>query len=176
MIRVPSANSLMTLKGAKAAIASGAVTDASTLLTATATIVASSAAIADPAHSTMALVTSVASMIGASAALVNSTAAIAGRAQDFETKLIELKASDAPGVRLDGECLETVMAQRGLRRLDLRVLYGVAGIGDSAWDGPGADGVFVDGVPLETYLAVRTAVGLDVKVVGRGSFARLTSP
>jgi len=174
MIRVPSANSLMTLKGAKAAIASGAVTDASTLLTATATIVASSAAIADPAHSTMALVTSVASMIGASAALVNSTAAIAGRAQDFETKLIELKASDAPGVRLDGECLETVMAQRGLRRLDLRVLY--AGIGDSAWDGPGADGVFVDGVPLETYLAVRTAVGLDVKVVGRGSFARLTSP
>lgn len=146
-----------------------AISEASSMLTATATIVTASASIADSSHSTVALIGAVASMIGASASLLSQVSSSVVMPPVEVVQVVE-RASGSKGVSVGGL---PVLATRPCRRVDLRILADVdktVSIGDCTWDGPGPDGVFVNGVLEEQYLTEQCIQGIDMCVVGTGSF------
>ena len=169
MIRVPSTGNLVARAKSTGDLRSlcnaTAISEASTLLTATATIVTATASIADSSHSTVALVGAVASMIGASASLLGHVSAATAKTPTVEVVQIVERAAGPKGVLLGGI---PILSSRRCRRVDLRILAEVdkgTGIGDCTWDGPGADGVYVNGLPED-----EKRQGLDISVVGTGSF------
>jgi hypothetical protein len=71
------------------------------------------------------------------------------------------------------------MSARQCRRVDLRILADVdktISIGDCTWDGPGPDGVYVNGTPEAEYLRDQCIDGIDMFVVGSGSFDVASGP
>lgn len=148
-----------------------AISDASTMLTATATIVTASASIADSSHSTVALIGAVASMIGASASLLSQVSSAAAKTPSVEVvQIVERGSGDMPGILMGGI---PVMSVRPCRRVDLRILADVdkiVSIGDCTWDAPGPEGAYVNGTPEAEYMRDRCVDGLDILVVGAGSF------
>lgn len=136
------------------------------MLTATATIVTASASIADSSSSTVALIGAVASMIGASASLLQQVSAPSAPAAE----VVQITGSASKGLAIKGV---PVMALRQCRRVDLRIVADVdekVSIGDCVWDGPGPDGVYVNGAPQDEYMRAQCIQGLDLLVVGNGSF------
>lgn len=147
-----------------------AINEASTMLTATATIVTASASIADSSHSTVALIGAVASMIGASASLLGQVSAASVKTPTVEVVQIVERISGCKGLTVHGL---PVLVKRPCRRVDVRILADVdktISIGDCTWDGPGPDGVYVNGTPEVEYLRDQCLDGLDMVVVGTGSF------
>jgi hypothetical protein len=149
-----------------------AISEASSMLTATATIVTASASIADSSHSTVALIGAVASMIGASASLLGQVSAAAAKTPAVEVvQIVErVSGTGCKGLMMGGL---PILSTRPCRRVDLRILADVdktVSIGDCTWDSPGQDGVYVNGTPEAEYLRDQCLDGLDMLVVGSGSF------
>lgn len=166
MIRVPSTN---ILAKAKSTGDLRNLCSASAMLTATATIVTASASITDSSQSTVALIGAVASMIGASASLLGQVAATVPSPSVEVVQIVD--RVQGPGCILMRGL--PVLTTKQCRRVDVRILADVdktVSIGDCMWDGPGPDGVFVNGLPEDEYLRDRCLDGLDMYVVGTGSF------
>jgi hypothetical protein len=177
MIRVPSTGNVIakakSVGDLRSLCNATAISEASTMLTATATIVTASASIADSSQSTVALIGAVASMIGASASLLGQVSAVAAASSptvDVVQIVERVAGSGCKGLTIQGL---PALSLRKCRRADLRILADVdrtVSIGDCTWDAPGPDGVYVNGTPEAEYLRDRCLDGLDILVVGTGSF------
>lgn len=174
MIRVPSSGALAVMSKAKSAgdlravCNASAMSEASAMLTATATIVTASSTIAD-SKDAMALIGAVASMIGAASTLVASVTAET-RASHEIVEIVESRGDFEPGVRIDHK---PALEARERRRLDVQVVADVderVSVGQCVWDAPGPGGVYVNGLHEIEYLRQKCVDVMDLTVVGTGYF------
>jgi hypothetical protein len=144
------------------------MSEATAMLTATASIVTASSTIAD-SKDAAALIGAVASMIGAASSLVASVSADA-RASHEIVEIVERRGDFEPGVRIDRK---PALEARERRRLDVQVVAdidSIVSVGQCVWDAPGPGGVYVNGLHEIEYLRDQCVDVLDLTVVGTGCF------
>lgn len=175
MIRVPSTGALSTLSALaksrstgdlRAVCKASVMSEATAMLTATATIVTASSTIAD-SKDAVALIGAVASMIGAASALVGSVSA---EASHEIVEIVERRGDFEPGVRIDRK---PALEARERRRLDVEIVADIndrVSVGDCVWDAPGPGGVYVNGLHETEYLRQQCTDVLDLTVIGKGGF------
>lgn len=175
MIRVTSNNALSALAKSRstgdlrAVCKASAMSEATAMLTATATIVTASSTIAD-SKDAVALIGAVASMIGAASSLVASVSAVDPQASHEIVEIVERRGDFEPGVRIDHK---PALEARERRRLDVQVVADVderVSVGQCVWDAPGPGGVYVNGLHEIEYLRQNCVDVMDLTVVGTGSF------
>ena len=152
------------------------VSSAASLVAAASSIVSSAANIGDGHRDVVSLAGSVASILGGTASIVTT---ISKPDEFYDMGHCEWDRTPQAGVFVMGCYAGSYMHDRGLRRLDIRVVgqgwFSLQAVAPGAqliqleWNAEGDDGIFVDGAPIRDCLAARNATRMDITVVGRGS-------